>query len=302
MAGHLGKGTDVNARGPQGTPLSLATLAGKDKVLEFLLSKGAEVNAVNDDGNAALHAAAFLGRVGVVKTLLKNGAAVNARNKEGETPLDIASDRWTPELAKFIKDAIIDGLQIPIDLGTVKAGRPAVAAFLRGNGGKTADDLAKAKADNIWNAARSGNLDALKQHLAKKADVNGSDERGITPLGWAALAGHTRAAEFLIEQGAQVNATNKEGNTPLHAAAFLGRVEIVALLIKHKANVNTKNDDGETPLESVASDWTEALQRGTQFTANVLKIKVDMEELKSARPGIAEMLRKHGGKTSEELK
>ncbi len=295
-------GADVNARGPEGTLLSLATLAGKDKVVEFLLSKGAEVNAVNDDGNAALHAAAFLGRVGVVKTLLKNGAAVNARNKEGETPLDIASKRWTPELEKFIKDAIIDGLQIPIDLGTVKAGRPAAAAFLRDNGGKTADDLARAKADNIWNAARSGNLDALKQHLAKKADVNGSDERGITPLGWAVLAGQTRAAEFLIEQGAQVNATNREGNTPLHGAAFLGRIEIVALLIKHKANVNTKNDDGETPLESVASDWTEALQRGTQFTANVLKIKVDMGQLKAARPGIAALLRKHGGKTSDELK
>jgi hypothetical protein len=174
VAAHLGKGADVNARGPEGTPLSLATLAGKDKVLEFLLSKGAEVNAVNDDGNAALHAAAFLGHVGAVKTLLKNGAAVNARNKEG--------------------------------------------------------------------------------------------------------------------------------NTPLHAAAFLGRIEIVALLIKNKANVNTKNDDGETPLESVTSDWTEALQKGTQFTANVLKIKVDMGELKAARPGIAEMLRKHGGKTSEELK
>ena len=144
--------------------------------------------------------------------------------------------------------------------------------------------------------------------LNEGADPNHTDNQDLTPAHWASIMGETDILKVLLEHAERLGtedlekmlkAKDNKGNTPLHAAAFLGRIEIVALLIKHKANVNTKNDDGETPLESVTSDWTEALQKGTQFTANVLKIKVDMGELKAARPGIAEMLRKHGGKTAK---
>ena len=63
--------------------------------------------------------------------------------------------------------------------------------------------------------------------------------------------------------------------SPLHAAASENYEEIAALLIIKGADVNIKNDDGETPL-----DWAEE-ERNTD---------------------LADLLRKHGGKTGEELK
>ena len=65
------------------------------------------------------------------------------------------------------------------------------------------------------------------------------------------------------------------GGTPLHYAVGEGRNEIAKLLIAKGADVNAKNKDGKTPLDLA---------------------------IKFKRPKIADLLRKHGGKTSEELK
>jgi ankyrin repeat protein len=61
----------------------------------------------------------------------------------------------------------------------------------------------------------------------------------------------------------------------LHNAAYEGHKEIVELLIANGADVNPKRDDGKTPLDmAVTYKQTET----------------------------ADLLRKHGGKTGEELK
>ena len=69
----------------------------------------------------------------------------------------------------------------------------------------------------------------------------------------------------------------KDGSkwTPLHEAAKAGRTEVAELLIAEGANVNAKNKNGDTPLDwAIINDETET----------------------------ADLLRKHGGKTGEELK
>ena len=156
-------------------------------------------------------------------------------------------------------------------------------------------------ADTIWNAAKSGKIATLKEHLAKGADVNRQDEMGVTPLSWAAMAGRAEAVELLINQGAKVNGKNRDGTTPLHGSAFLGRTEIVKLLIKNKADVNFRNTAGETPLAVVSPKWNEEIQGITEFVGGVLGIKVDVEKIEAARPRIADILRKHGGVTGEEF-
>ena len=93
----------------------------------------------------------------------------------------------------------------------------------------------------------------------------------LTPLHYAAGWGHKEIVELLIAEGADVNAMNGAGQTPLHFAAQEGQKEIVELLIAKGADVNAKTNDGETPLDL-------------------------------AKGEIADLLRKHGGKTGEELK
>jgi len=130
---------------------------------------------------------------------------------------------------------------------------------------------AKAPDIDIYGAAYSGNIDAVKQHLAAGTDVNAKNEWGGTPLHYATFGGHKEVVELLIAKGADVNAKDGVGETPLHWAAKEGNKEVVELLIAKGADVNAKDDVGDTPV-----DW--ANNKETD-----------------------DLLRKHGGKTGEEL-
>ena len=73
-----------------------------------------------------------------------------------------------------------------------------------------------------------------------------------------------------------MNAKNVVGQTTLIIAAWIGHKEIAELLIENGADLNVKDESlGNTPL-----DWA----------------------IRRKRTEIADLLRKHGGKTAEELK
>ena len=61
------------------------------KLLLQLLQNRAEVNAINEHGNTALHYATFWGYGDLADDLVsKFGALVSITNKDGDTPLDKA--------------------------------------------------------------------------------------------------------------------------------------------------------------------------------------------------------------------
>ena len=70
----------------------------------------------------------------------------------------------------------------------------------------------------LFEAARKGNIEAVKQHLAAGADVNAKVKSGSTPLHFAARYGHKEIVELLIAKGADVNAKNNFEDTPLDFA------------------------------------------------------------------------------------
>ena len=73
-------------------------------MVRLLVEKGADVNAINYEGETALMIAVDAGdNPEVVKLLLEKGADVNARTKEGETALMIASKRLRLDAIKLLK-------------------------------------------------------------------------------------------------------------------------------------------------------------------------------------------------------
>ena len=85
----------------------------------------------------------------------------------------------------------------------------------------------------LLKAADSGNIEAVKQHLAAGADVNAKVvQYGSTSLHFAAGRGHKEIVELLIAGGADVNAKSVHG-TPLDRAIRRNHPEITELLRKH---------------------------------------------------------------------
>ena len=101
----------------------------------------------------------------------------------------------------------------------------------------------------------------------------------------AAGDGNIEAVNQAIAASSDVNTKDSYESTPLHQAAELGHKEIVELLIAKGADVNAMDDTRRSPLDSAQK---------LEFWHK--------DEINITKKEIAELLRKHGGKTGEELK
>lgn len=95
-----------------------AAYADNPKIVEQLLSSGADINKQNNDGYTALMVAAFsdgrslmighdgrlisVGCVDTIRLLLEKGADVNAKSNDGETALDLTK---TEEIKQLLRTA-----------------------------------------------------------------------------------------------------------------------------------------------------------------------------------------------------
>jgi uncharacterized protein len=58
--------------------------------IKLALSKGVDINAINDKGDTAVHGAAVRGANQIIQFLAENGAKLDVKNKQGRTPADLA--------------------------------------------------------------------------------------------------------------------------------------------------------------------------------------------------------------------
>ena len=72
------------------TPLMTASRLGLDNVVRILLSRNADINAVDMNGNTALHTAALNSQLSVIKLLLEKNPNLDIQNKVGNTALHLA--------------------------------------------------------------------------------------------------------------------------------------------------------------------------------------------------------------------
>jgi ankyrin repeat protein len=109
-------------------------------------------------------------------------------------------------------------------------------------------NLASGSPAEIFDAAKTGDA-ARVQELLKDtpALALSKDDRGATPLHWAAANGHKEVARLLLANKADVNARMNDGETPLHAA--VRHADIVELLIEWRADIDaTSYGQGTTAL------------------------------------------------------
>ena len=101
----VSKGADVNAESKLTliTPLFYATSFNRLDVMEFLIANGAKVDALSNWENTALFWAAALGRVDAVNLLLENGADASIENRDGKTALDLARQNNRKDVVQLLE-------------------------------------------------------------------------------------------------------------------------------------------------------------------------------------------------------
>ena len=107
----------------------------------------------------------------------------------------------------------------------------------------------------ILDAAKMGDIAALRAALEAGSDVNARVRQGptpmllSTPLHLAAYRGHRDVISELIASKCKVDAVNMGKKTALHVAARQGFPQICQMLLDAGANVHAEDADGYTPQD-----------------------------------------------------
>lgn len=186
----------------QRTPLHVAAASLNAAAVAVLLERGADPNAVDDQGRTALHLAVLSGgeseetkaaRIDISRKLCERGATVATADRDGLLPLHLAALKGRSEVLALL----------------LPKGAPADASD---NTGRTA----------LHYAALGGHVAVIEFLIERGADVRVGDKAGEAPLHLAARRCRDKAAELLLKRGADVNATNALGQTPLILAVSQG--------------------------------------------------------------------------------
>jgi ankyrin repeat protein len=248
------------------TPLHVASASGHRDVVAYLLSKGGEVDALDNRRGTPLHQAAEVGHDEVARLLLESKAPIEVQDADGYTPLARASG-YTPAPR------------------TSTRGHVAVAARLLAAGASahTADRWGRAPL--LLVARESGNAELAALLIDAKADVNARDTSGRTPLYLAAWRGYGPVVDLLlrngaalpveasavhdllgmavrggletlfarlVEAGAIITPARPGRRSLVHAAAAGGSTRIIEKLLSAVPDVNHADANGWTPLHDAA--------------------------------------------------
>ncbi|MBO5997062.1 MAG: ankyrin repeat domain-containing protein, partial [Alphaproteobacteria bacterium] len=104
----LNKGVDIDMAVIQNynrTPLMCAVTTGKEKFVDYLISKGADVDKADSYGFTPLMVASVKGNTEIVQKLLDAKADVTKRRK-GVSALDMAKKYGHDDIAKLLTDGV----------------------------------------------------------------------------------------------------------------------------------------------------------------------------------------------------
>ncbi|KAA8544896.1 hypothetical protein F0562_019709 [Nyssa sinensis] len=127
----LSKGVDVNSQSDAGTPLIWAAGHGQQDAVKVLLEHHADPNTETDDDITPLLSSVAAGSLACLELLIQAGANVNV-TAGGATPLHIAADIGSPEIINCLLRAGADpnvtdedGMK-PIQVGAARGNRNAI--------------------------------------------------------------------------------------------------------------------------------------------------------------------------------
>lgn len=238
----------VNAKGRDGwTPLMYAALYGSAGDCRLLLSRGAELNARNDAGAAALMYA--VEDAAKTKLLLENGADPNLRSGEGRTALliAVANAGAYPVVKLLLERGAEAKALLPDGRGALAlaAGSPDARVFrlLLEHGAPRPVPLSA-----VLSMGCQECFDTLLPHAAPQ-DLNAA-------LRGATVRGNLPAIRLLLERGAQA--------TPalLQSAALSAEpipADVIRTFLSRGADPNQKTSFGLTTLEFARRQGNESL-------------------------------------------
>jgi quinoprotein dehydrogenase-associated probable ABC transporter substrate-binding protein len=219
----IGRGAEINAPDKQGnTALGVASRFGCIEMMQLLVAAGAKVDAPDRDGWTPLLRGVAGNQVKSVKFLLEHGADREGAERGGYTPLAIALEEQNFDAAKALIDAEV---RIDEPIGKYRLTPLMIVASELAAGSRGARLL-----------QTLGPIDIARELLARGANVNAANIDGVTALMIAAAHDNSAMIGLLLQTGADPHAKSAHGETASDIAAKndnMAAVRTFHLLLEH---------------------------------------------------------------------
>ncbi len=258
----IGLGATINPTSQKETPLHAACKHGSKEIIDFLLEKGAAVDAVNCKGQTPLHCAAEHGNIYAIHTLCQHGATIDYKDEyKGRTPLHFAI------FASNNVDAVIEAcLQnganadekdfaelTPLELSLKKQKLNSTLYLLSKVTKLPPED--ENGLSLVHRAAQMQSIELLEVLKDRGCNLFIKDSIGRTTFHVFCLNEFAsfKVLNWFLKNGFRIDDTDSEGNTALHLACTNGRQDFMKALLSCDKDLvisllQTKNNNGLTPL------------------------------------------------------
>nr|AAF42724.1 ankyrin [Anaplasma phagocytophilum] len=206
-------GAHINTPTGSMSPLAAAVQAANEasnlkeanKIVNFLLHRGADLSSTEHTGTPALHLATAAGNHRTAMLLLDKGAPATQRDARGRTALHIAAANGDGKLYRMIAKKCPDSCQpLCSDMGDTALHEALYS-------------------DNVTEKCFLKMLKESRKHLSNSSFFGDllntpQEANGDTLLHLAASRGFGKACKILLKAGASVSVVNVEGKTPVDVA------------------------------------------------------------------------------------
>lgn len=208
---------DINQRDPENvTLLHWAAINNQADIVDYFLSKGADVNAIGGDlKSTPLQWAVRQGHLSMVVRLVKRGADCNILDGEGCNALHLATQFGYTAIVAYL---VAKGMDI--DLPDTNGMTPL-----------------------MWSAYRVSKVDPTRLLMTLGASLKMVDYRNKnTALHWAVYAKNLTAITLLLEAKADVQVLNANDESPLDLARKHQAPWLISMLETHVRTPSPRDD------------------------------------------------------------
>ncbi|USP75489.1 hypothetical protein yc1106_02763 [Curvularia clavata] len=250
--------------GDESTALHCAARSGQAKTVQYLLDKGADVNAKNKSGRIPLHEGFLSSDLDTVKAFIEHIPNEQDLSERGETDRFLAQTRNIKILELYVRLSKArseiwfdvngyDGKHSPIHYAARYGNAKSMEILLASDRVNKSHTTKYTRRNALHIAAWNGHPNIVEQLLHLDFDVESLDVQLRTPLHLAAMHGYLEVVKLLVEKWkADISSSDKYGGTPLHLAAFGGHWKCVHVLL---GSIASRNDRDILDIQSENKDF-----------------------------------------------
>ncbi len=243
----MGWAVDIQGEVKRASLVNRVILAGHLEMLLYLEKQGFEVQTLYP-----LHKACRSARLEMLQYILTRGANINELDRDGESPLQCAISLGHQEMAEYLikqgaKLSTLHEDEAALFIRAVESGSAELANYLLlllVERGHQREQLLT----HCLYALVAEEESAYHYLISRGADILARDEGGNSLLHRAIIEDDPQNIAYFCKQGLDVNMQNPKGDTPLHLAVREHSYKAGLKLIHLQASFHLVNKQGETPI------------------------------------------------------